>query len=145
MRVIAPFVGLGVAMLTHSFHNTFAGMIGGLGGLAAGTFLDWSGWFIMFIFTIWMIAREGRLLPKHLREEVNAGRMTAAQLRKASSPFGSLFSFLSGRATARFYQVCGELAHKKEQHATHGDEGGNLAIIAALQAELAQLSPQVRV
>ncbi len=145
VKFVAPFAGWGVAVLTHSFHNTFAGMIGGLEGLAAGTFLDWSGWFVMFIFTIWMIAREGKLLPKHLQEEVAAGRMTAAQLRKASSPFGSMFSFLSGRAASRFYQVCGELAHKKEQVAAHGDEGGNLAIVAKLQAELTSLSPQVRV
>lgn len=145
VKVIAPFAGLGMAMLTHSFHNTFAGAVEGLGGLAIGTFLDWSGWFFMFLFTVWMIAREGKLLPKHLQEEVAAGRMTTAQLKKASSPFGSSFAILSGRATARFYQVCGELAHKKEQVAMHGDEGGNLAIVAKLQAELASLSPQVRI
>jgi RsiW-degrading membrane proteinase PrsW (M82 family) len=143
VKVVAPFAGLGMAMLTHSFHNTFAGTVEGFGGLAIGTFLDWSGWFFMFIFTVWMISREGRLLPKHLQAEVAAGHMTAAQLKKASSPFGSSFAFLSGRGAARFYQVCGELAHKKEQVATHGDEGGNLAIIAKLQAELASLSPQV--
>jgi RsiW-degrading membrane proteinase PrsW (M82 family) len=144
VKFAAPILGLGMAMFTHAFHNTFGGLIGGLGGLAAGTFLDWTGWFFMFIFTVWMILREGKLLPKHLREEVTAGRLTAAQLQKASSPFGSLFSFLSGRNTARFYQVCGELAHKKEQYVTHGDESGNLAIIAKLQNELAALSPQVR-
>jgi protease PrsW len=145
VKIVAPFAGLGIAMLTHSFHNTFAGMSEGLGGLAIGTFLDWSGWFFMLLFSVWMIAREGRLLPKHLQEEVTAGRMTAAQLKKAASPFGSSFAFLSGRAASRFYQVCGELAHKKEQVATHGDESGNLAIIAKLQAELASLSPQVAV
>jgi len=145
VKIIAPFVGLGVAMLTHSFHNTFASLVGGFEGLAAGTFLDWTGWLVMFIFTLWMISRESRLLPKHLQEEVNGGRMTAAQLRKAANPFGSSFAFLSGRAAARFYQVCGELAHKKEQYFIHGDEGGNVAVIEKLRAELAMLSPQVRV
>lgn len=143
VKFFAPLAGLAVAILTHSFHNTFATLVGGWGGLAVGTFIDWSGWFIMLIFSIWMIHREGQLLPKHLQEEVSAGRMTAAQLRKAASPFGSSFAILSGRSAARFYQVCGELAHKKEQLSKHGDEGGNLAIVAKLQAELASLSPHV--
>ncbi len=145
IKFIAPVAGWTAAVLTHSFHNTFGSLVGGLEGFAAGTFLDWSGWFVMFLFTVWMIAREGKLIPKHLREEVAAGRMTAAQLQKASSPFGSSFAFLSGRAAARFYQVCGELAHKKEQVATHGDERGNFAMIEKLRGELATLSPQVRV
>jgi len=46
-------------------------------------------------------------------------------------------------ATSRFYQVCGELAHKKEQLAKIGDEGGNTAIIAKLRAELQRLAPQI--
>ncbi len=144
VKFIAPLAGLGVAMFTHSFHNTLAGFSRGLEGLALGTFLDWSGWFFMFIFAIWMIAREGKLMLKHLQEEVSAGRMTASQMKRASSPFGSAFAFLGGRAASRFYQVCGELAHKKEQFAKHGDERGNAAIIESLRAELAALSPQVR-
>ena len=144
VKFIAPVAGWGVAVFTHAFHNAFATLVGGLEGLAAGTFIDWSGWFIMFVFAAWMILREGKLLPKHLSEEVAAGRLTAAQLQKAASPFGSLFAFLKGRATARFYQVCGELAHKKEQYSRHGDEGGNLAVIESLRNELAALSPQVQ-
>jgi len=145
VRIVAPFLGLGMAMLTHSFHNTFASLIGGVEGLVAGTFLDWTCWFFMFMFAIWMLLREGKMLSTRLREEVTAGRMTAAQLQSAASLFGSLFALLRGRATARFYQVCGELAHKKEQYAAHGDEGGNLSAIASLQNELSMLSPQVRV
>jgi len=45
------------------------------------------------------------------------------------------------RKTRRFYQTCGELAHKKHQYATLGDERGNQAIIETLRSELAQLSP----
>jgi len=144
VKFLAPIAGWGVAVFTHAFHNGFASLVSGLEGLAAGTFIDWSGWFLMLLFVIWMIRREGTLLPKHLAEEVAAGRLTAAQLRRAASPFGSLFSFLKGRAASRFYQVCGELAHKKEQYSRHGDEGGNLAAIESLRGELAALSPQVR-
>ena len=147
-RFLAPLAGLGVAMFTHSFHNTFATLASGWGGLAVGTFLDWSGWFVMFIFTIWMIRREGQLLPKHLQQEVAAGRLTAAQLKTAASPFGAglvtLGALTSGRyrSTARFYQVCGELAHKKDQFSRLGEEGGNTAIIEKLRQEMTALSPQ---
>ena len=148
-KFIAPLAGLSLAILTHSFHNTLASFSTGFGGLAFGTFLDWSGWFFMLIFAIWMIRREGKLLPKHLADEVEAGRITSPQLRTAASPFGaSMASFgaLSRgkyRTTSRFYQVLGELAHKKEQFALHGDESGNMAIIEKLRHEMETLRPQV--
>lgn len=145
VKLFAPLAGWTMAVLTHSFHNTFGGLIGGYEGLAIGTFIDWSGWFFMFLFAVWMIRREGQLLPKHLQEEVEAGNLTKAQLQKAASPFGSMFAFLDGRAAVRFYQVCGELAHKKEQYSRNGDEGGNQVIIETLRRELAMLSPQVKV
>ena len=145
VKILAPFAGWTTAVLAHSSHNTFATLVGGWEGLTIGTFFDWTGWFFMFLFAVWMINREGKLLPKHLQEEVIAGRLTAAQLQKAASPFGSMFAFFKGSAVARFYQVCGELAHKKEQYNLLGDEGGNLAMIENLRNELAVLSPRVSV
>jgi len=146
VKFIAPVVGWVAAVLAHSFHNTVAALSGGtLGDFAFGVALDWTGWLAMLVFVIFMIRREGRLLPKHLQEEVNAGRMTAAQLQRAARPFGSLFAAFRGHATARFYQVCGELAFKKEQLAFHGEEAGNTAIIESLRAELTALSPQVKI
>lgn len=148
-KFIAPLAGLTIAILTHSFHNTLASFSTGLGGLAFGSFLDWSGWVIMLIFVIWMIRREGQLLPRRLADEVEAGRITQSQLRAAASPFGaSMASFgalSKGKflATSRFYQVLGELAHKKEQYSLHGDEGGNLAAIDKLRLEMETLRPQV--
>jgi RsiW-degrading membrane proteinase PrsW (M82 family) len=148
-KFLIPLAGLAVAMFAHSFHNTFATLVGGWGGLAAGTFIDWTGWFFMLLFAVWMIHREGQLLPKHLQAEVTAGHLTAAQLKTAAAPFGAslvtLGALTSGRyrSTARFYQVCGELAHKKEQFTLLGDEGGNTAIIEKLRQEMIILSPQV--
>ena len=52
--------------------------------------------------------------------------------------------FTGGLTASRFYQVCGELAHKKEQLSNLGDEHGNTAIIQALRSELLTLAPQVR-
>jgi RsiW-degrading membrane proteinase PrsW (M82 family) len=144
IKFIAPLVGYGAAVTTHAFHNTFGGLIGGLGGLAAGTFVDWIGWTIMLVFIIWMINNERNIVKNQLRSEVATGLISQAQYQRALSPWNMSIAGLSGRATARFYQVCGELSHKKEQFTKLGNEGGNAAMIEKLRVELASLAPYVR-
>ena len=144
IKLVAPLIGYGVAVTTHAFHNTFGGLIGGLEGLAAGTIVDWFGWTLMLVFIIWMIAHERNIVRNNLYSEVTSGLISPAQYQKALSPWTVTTAALSGRNTSRFYQVCGELAHKKEQARKHGDESGNLRIIETLRAELASLAPHVR-
>jgi len=144
IKIIAPFVGYGVAVSLHAFHNTFGGLIGGWGGLALGTLVDWFLWVMLAGFIFWMIVQERSLVRKHLWEEVASGLVSQAQYARAVSPWTLTTTIFSGRATSRFFQVCGELAHKKEQLNKLGDEGGNTAIIASLRAELSALGPQVR-
>jgi RsiW-degrading membrane proteinase PrsW (M82 family) len=144
VKLIAPVIGYGVAVTTHAFHNTFGGLIGGVEGLITGTFLDWIGWTFMLFFIIWMIAHERNIMRNNLYAEVNSGLISPAQYQKALSPWTISTAGLSGRNTSRFYQVCGELAHKKEQARKLGDESGNLALIEKLRAELASLAPYVR-
>ncbi len=148
VKFIAPVIGYIVAVSLHAFHNTFGGLIGGvigdLGGLAVGTVVDWFMWLVMLGFIIYMIARERNLVKMQLREEVTTGLISPAQYAKALSPWTMTTAGLSGRAASRFYQVCGELAHKKEQYSRLGNELGNAQIIASLRSELASLAPQVR-
>lgn len=144
IKLIAPVIGYSMAVATHAFHNTFGSMIGGLGGLATGTFVDWTGWAFMLGFIIWMINNERNIMKNNLQSEVISGLISPAQYQKALSPWNMSTAGLSGRSTSRFYQVCGELAHKKEQWKKQGDEGGNAAIIAKLRAELTTLAPYVR-
>jgi RsiW-degrading membrane proteinase PrsW (M82 family) len=144
IKLITPLIGFGVAVTTHAFHNTFGGLIGGLEGLAAGTFVDWVGWTIMFVFILWMISNERNIVKNQLRAEVSSGLISQTQYQKALSPWTVTTAILNGRATARFYQVCGELSHKKEQYQKQGDEGGNALIIQKLRAELATLAPLAR-
>ncbi len=145
VKIIAVPLGYAAAVFTHALHNTFSSLLGGLAGLALGSMVDWIGWFVMALFIVFMIGRERHLLEVQLREEVAAGRMTSAQYYRALSPFTMSTAFLTGGAVAsRFYRVCGELAHKKEQLLKLGDEQGNAAIIQSLRTELATLAPQVR-
>ncbi len=144
VKIIAPLVGYAVAVTAHAFHNTFGGLIGGLEGLAAGTLVDWFGWALMLGFIIFMISRERGVVQKHLKEELAAGVITPAHYQQALSPLTMTFAPFRGRAASRFFQLCGELAHKKEQFARLGDEGGNAQMIETLRKELAVLAPQVR-
>ena len=149
VKIIAVLGGFATAVLAHSFHNTFGSMIGGIEGLALGTLVDWAGWFFMLLFIIWMIVHERNILKRHLVEEVNSGLISPAQYRTVLSFAQSgarLNALTSGSyfATTRFYQVCGELAHKKEQYAKLGEERGNSGIIEKLRGELTRLASQAK-
>jgi hypothetical protein len=104
----------------------------------------------MLLFILWAITREQQWIVLNLREEVSLGSLTPIQYRTACSAwsqstarFGALFNGRF-RATCRFYQLCAELAYKKQQLSTLGDEGGNAKIIEKLRAELTRLSPHAR-
>ncbi len=150
IKILAPLAGLGLAVFTHGFHNTLASLINGPAGIAVGAVFDWSGWLFMFAILVWATSREKRHVKQFLADEVRAGTITLAHYHTASSAWLQMFarigSLFTGRyaQTSRFYQVCGEYAHKRQQYATLGDEGGNLAILQQLRAELSSLAPYVR-
>lgn len=149
VKIIAVPTGYAIAVVAHAFHNTFSGLIGGLEGLLAGTLVDYVGYAVMLVFIIWMVVYERNILKRHLHEELAHGRISEKQYNTATSFFQAnahLSALTAGsfRSTSRFYQVCGELAHKKEQLAKVGDENGNTKIIENLRAELSQLAPQAK-
>ena len=146
VKILAVPAGYTLAVMTHAFHNTFSTVIGGAGGFFLGIFADYVGYAFMLGFVIWMIARERNILKKQLVEEVNNGLVSQKQYRTAISFFQTgvhLAALTSGtfRSTSRFYQVLGELAHKKEQRFKVGEERGNTQAIEKLRAELMQLAP----
>jgi len=145
VKFVAVPGGYIIAVLAHAFHNTFSSVVGGAGGFWLGILADYIGYVFMLVFIIWVISRERNLLKTHLIDEVNSGVISRNQFISAVSFFqmGShLTALTSGtfRQTKRFYQVCGELAHKKEQLARVGEEKENTKIIAEYRAELTQLA-----
>lgn len=145
-KIIAPLTGLSVAILTHSLHNMVVSILPGLTGLATGTLFDWTGWIMMFIFILWALRREQRWIINQLREEVNLELISPEQYRIACSAWLQSFTRMKAlfngqyRATNKFYQLAAELAYKKEQMATLGEENGNTALISNLRSELSRLS-----
>lgn len=149
VKILAVPAGYATAVFTHAFHNTFSGLIGGFQGFLAGTFVDYMGYAVMLGFIIWVVNHERNILRRHLREEVEKGYISAGQYNSAVSffQFGAYFSALTSGSffkTSRFYQVCGELAHKKEQFTKLGEERGNTRIIEQLRSELVALAPVAR-
>ena len=145
-KVLAVPTGYLVAVFAHAFHNTFGGLVGGEGGFLLGILADYLGYLLMFAFVIWMIAHERKLLIRYLHEEVTNGLISQQQYKTAASffqPNAHLSALTSGtfRATKRFYQTLGELAHKKEQLYRLGDEFGNQRTIDQLRAEIVRLAP----
>ena len=149
VKLIAIPAGYTIAVFTHAFHNTFSSVIGGGSGFILGLIADYFGYAIMLGFIIWMILHERSILKRHLVEEVNNGAISRGQYNTAISFFqtGAHLSALTTgtfRSTSRFYQVLGELAHKKEQLQKLGNEGRNREIIEQLRMELTQLAPQAK-
>jgi hypothetical protein len=150
VKLAAPLAGWWVAVSLHAMHNTLGALLSGAEGLIAAAAYDWSGWLFMFLFIVWAIYREQAWIVNHLREEVSLGHISPLQYRTACSAWAQSFARLNGlfsgsfRATNRFYQLCAELAHKKQQRSTLGEEGGNSKTIESLRSDLRRLSAQVR-
>lgn len=151
IKTAAPLIGFSLAFLTHGMHNLLAQFIQSIGRLAFATLLDWSGWAFMFFFMLWALFREQKWLHTYLREEVSLGTISSEQYQTACSARRQFLAranaLLGGayRSTHRFYLTAAELAYKKHQFLTMGEEGGNSQIIHKVRADLKNLSAKALV
>lgn len=146
---LAPACGWCLAILTHSVHNTLSELFTSFSAVFITTSVEWLGWLAMLVFIIGMIRRERKIMIQYLADEVQQGAITPAQYQTACSAAAQgkiqLKALLRGqfRQTKRFYQLCAELAHKKNQFSLFGEETGNSIHIQNLKAEIIHLSPTV--
>ncbi|MBI4675745.1 MAG: PrsW family intramembrane metalloprotease, partial [Chloroflexi bacterium] len=145
IRVGAPFAGWTLAVVLHGTFNALLSTESGA-GLIFALCVSWLSWLTIFALLVWAIQRDRARIRLYLRDEVARGAMTSAQYEVACSAFtrsmarfGSIGSG-SFWQTRRFYQVCAELAQKKEQLEKFGDERGNADKVEKLRAELVQLA-----
>lgn len=146
VKLLAPLLGWVVAVFLHALHNgmaTLAGNSESLGLLGATFLVDWTGWAAAFAIVVWEIFRERRWMRQYLADEVALGTFNHAHYQAACSLRAQFGARLRGGAARRFYETCAELAHKKRQLATIGEERGNSARVEQLRAQLAQLAPTV--
>lgn len=151
IKIIAPIIGWGVAVFTHSIHNTISTLFQGLQSLTIGMIFDWSGWIAMIIFVIWALYREQKWIITQLRDEVTNGVITPAQYKIASSAWAQtsirIKALFSGHyhITDRFFLLTAELAFKKHQAYTLGEQEKNQSEIDRMRIELGNMSPQISV
>ncbi len=143
--LLAPFVGWLLAVILHGTYNALVSRENGASFLGA-LCLSWTAWLTILVLIFLAITRDRARLRLYLRDEMERGVISSAQYEVACSAFtralarfGSVGSG-SFWQTRRFYQVCAELAQKKEQLAKYGGERGNAAAVEKLRAELAQLA-----
>jgi RsiW-degrading membrane proteinase PrsW (M82 family) len=145
---IIPIIGLGIAIIMHSIHNTISTVFQGLASIGIELLFDWSGWIAMAIFIIWALYREQRWIVIQLGEEVTNKIITLAQYKTACSAWSQtsarIAALFSGQYTLinRFYSIAVELAYKKQHRLIPGDNEGNPSEIDRLRAELGRLSSQ---
>ncbi|HSS76296.1 MAG TPA: PrsW family intramembrane metalloprotease [Thermoanaerobaculia bacterium] len=149
VRWLAPPAGWGLAVAAHALHNGLASAASRASGLGAAMFLlDWLGWVLMTLIVLATVWRERRILQMQLADEVTAGALDPRQYRTATSLFGQTGVRVRAlgcgrfRTTRRFYHLCGQLAHKKQQLARLGDEDGTSQLIEGVRDELRRLAPE---
>jgi RsiW-degrading membrane proteinase PrsW (M82 family) len=149
IKILAPIIGLSLAIFTHSFHNTISTLLHGTENLLIGILYDWSGWIVLLLFICWALYRERRWIIVQLGEEVSNGIITPSQYKTACSAWAQvgarLRSVFTGkyRLTSHFYQLTAELAYKKYQASSLGEQTLNQPVIDRLRYELEAMSSQL--
>ena len=154
-RVLVPLLGWLTAMFFHSIHNlgaTFAEATVCLSFLVA-VLSDWGGILVMTIIAFWLLGRERQWLVAELQPEVANGLLTpqefdvlTSSLRRARLRWSALTGrgWTAYRRLGRFFQAATDLAFKKHELRSFGEEGGNSAEIARLRAQVEQLKAESR-
>jgi RsiW-degrading membrane proteinase PrsW (M82 family) len=149
IKLIAPLVGWGIAVLTHSLHNTISTVFQGIQSVTIGMIFDWSGWIAMIMFVVWALYREQKWIVAQLRDEVSSGIITPDQYKTACSAWAQTSTRIKAlfagqyRLVDRFFLLTAELAYKKHQASTLGEQEQAQPEIDRMRIELGSMSPRV--
>jgi RsiW-degrading membrane proteinase PrsW (M82 family) len=146
LKWLAPMLGYVFAMFLHSMWNTAATVSGDLVALMLPLWLL----FVLGFFglVLHLVARKGRIIRDHLRDEVLMGNLTYWELELVTSPIGrwrATFAW-GGAAGRRFIDAAARLALSK-WHTGRATQGRKLTVSAdmifPLRQELAKLRAEV--
>jgi protease PrsW len=149
IKILAPIIGLTIAIFSHSVHNLISTIFHGLQSLAFSLVFDWSGWIAMIIFIVWALTREQKWIVTQLPDEVSNGVITPGQYKTACSTGAQTLARMKAlfagryRLIDRFYLLTAELAYKKHQASALGEQEQNQAEIDRVREQLVQLSAQI--
>jgi RsiW-degrading membrane proteinase PrsW (M82 family) len=152
-RLFVPVAGWALAVVLHGIHNAGATLVKQTTCLSLGVSLvvDWGGVLLLLAIALLMLRREGQWIERGLVEEVRQGSLSPQEfdlLRSARRRFNVQWQARgrggqpASRAVGRYFQCATELALKKQQLRSLGDEGGTVAEIQRLKQELATYRAQ---
>lgn len=145
-KYTAPIVGLLLAIFTHSVHNLIVTFLPNIAGSLLLILWDWVGWMGILGVIIWATARERQRMRTHLEEEVQRGTISSEQYRVAISAWKQVLARIRSiprqqlHQTHRFFQLCGDLCHKKHQALLRHSQEERAKHISAIREEIALLS-----
>jgi RsiW-degrading membrane proteinase PrsW (M82 family) len=155
VRALGPVLGLCAGMLLHATWNFVPTVFGG--EVFAASLILW----LLFVLTffcivIGLVARKGRVIRDHLRDEVALGTLTHEELMLVCSPVGRLRATFSWRGAAgrRLIRAAARLGLSK-WHALRAARGQRRTIsadfivplrqeILTVRSELARRAPRGR-
>jgi len=147
-RLLAPVAGWSAAVVLHGIHNagaTLAEQTMCL-SLVISLVVHWGGVLLLLAVAYLVSRRESEWIKRGLVEEVRRGTLTPVEYqllsRSGQRRRVRWRALLDGgrrghRAVGRYFQCATELAFKKQQLRTMGDEGGTLEEIGRLRQTLA--------
>jgi RsiW-degrading membrane proteinase PrsW (M82 family) len=147
-RLLVPAAGWAAAVVLHGIHNAGATLVAQTSGLSLGVsvVVDWGGALLLLTIAFLTVRRESQWIERGLVEEVRRGALSPQEfdlLRSAWRRFTTRWQSVGrgGRAAyaavGRYFEIATELAFKKQQLRSLGEEGGTLAEIHRLQQQLA--------
>jgi hypothetical protein len=147
-RLLVPMGGWAAAVSLHGIHNAGATLVEQTLCLSLGLSLvvDWGVVLLLLIVAVLILRKESHWIQRGLAEEVRRGALSLQELELLRSPGRRLQARWRARsrggaeayrAMGRYFQSATELALKKQQLRSLGDEGGNLAEVQRLRQELA--------
>jgi RsiW-degrading membrane proteinase PrsW (M82 family) len=150
-RFVVPWLGLMGAVIFHSVHN-FGSTLASVTclSLLVSLFSDWGG-LVMLALAIGLAWRQEKgWIQTQLASEVGTTlqrevyEQAVSYSKRMGVQWGALLrgDFRTWRLSQRLTQTATELAFKKQQLASLGDEGGNLQVIEGLRAQLVALQAQ---
>jgi len=152
-KYLWPVIGWCLAVLFHAIHNAGAMLSEQTACLSLGisAIVDYGGILMLLAIALLFLRKESRWIDRGLGEEVTRGTLSEADyllLRSSRQRVRQRWAALgkggvaAHRVVGRYYQCATELAFKKQQLRSHGDEGGNVAEVQRLRAKLVELRAQ---
>jgi RsiW-degrading membrane proteinase PrsW (M82 family) len=145
-RWLSPMVGLGAAITFHAIHNLGASLVeASCLTIMFSIVADWGGVLVVAVIALMTARQEQRCIAAELRDEVASGTLSAREYKTLQSHrqrFATRWRALRARdwrawrQWGRLFQLAADLAFKKHQFRTLGDERGNAARIAHLRGEI---------